>query len=350
MGFFSSLFGNREKELEEEIESLKHINEVLRRKLERFEVETKEFTIAELNKRLKQKTETINTLNNRIIKLQNKIEELEKQLIPTSTSDETLLFRENILKENHKKVRDDYEKQIRELNIRIEYLTNIKFEKEHIEKKYQKLLAGTENQETKQEIKPSPKKIELSPEQEAKKEFLLQNELVKDKENLIQFDYTNSKGEFTQRTVRVIYFNNEELRTYDFDRMGLRTFKICRMENEIIDLNTGVILPKEEWFQQNTWLGNINIPNNPLKDKSVFFIGRPKGCKLSDLKNIAKQQLGVRLARDINSNTDFVCITGETSSNSVGKAEELGLTVLTIDDFRELAKPYVEQDIVETLY
>ncbi|MDP8176373.1 hypothetical protein QJU83_02295 [Pasteurella skyensis] len=334
MGFFSNLFGNREKELEEKIERLIKENNKLK---------SKEKIIESLNKDISNKVAKIRELSDELFELKN--DPLRNREI-----EHKYFEREKLLKENHKKVRDDYEKQIKELNIRIEYLTNIKFEKEHIEKKYHKLLAGTENQEIKQEVKPSPKKISLSPEQEAKKELFLQDELNKDKENLIQFDYTNSKGEFTQRTVRVISFNNEDLRTFDFDRSELRTFKIYRMEDEIIDLNTGVILPKKEWFQQNSWLGNINTPDNPLKDKSIFFIGRPKGCKLSDLKNMAKQQLGVRLARDINSNTDFVCIAGETSSNSVENAEELDLRILTIDDFRKLATPYIEQDILETLY
>lgn len=65
----------------------------------------------------------------------------------------------------------------------------------------------------------------------------------------IQFWYTDVEGNFTFRNVRVTSINREYLKGFDLDRRATRTFKIERIDDEIIDVSTGEILSKKDWIR-----------------------------------------------------------------------------------------------------
>lgn len=67
----------------------------------------------------------------------------------------------------------------------------------------------------------------------------------------IQFCYTDADGNFTFRNVVVSSIDGEYLKGFDLERRASRTFKIERIDNEIIDVSTGEVLSKRDWIIRN---------------------------------------------------------------------------------------------------
>ncbi|HGO5816251.1 TPA: hypothetical protein ACK3JR_002170 [Mannheimia haemolytica] len=65
----------------------------------------------------------------------------------------------------------------------------------------------------------------------------------------IQFWYTDIEGNVTFRNVKVTSLDSEYLKGFDLDKRANRTFKIERIDDEIIDVSTGEILSKRDWLR-----------------------------------------------------------------------------------------------------
>ena len=72
----------------------------------------------------------------------------------------------------------------------------------------------------------------------------------------------------------------------------------------------------------------------PFSGKTVVFTGTI-AMKRADAKK-AVEELGGKVAGSVSRKTDFV-VAGESAGSKLAKAEELGITVLTEDEFREMA-------------
>lgn len=64
----------------------------------------------------------------------------------------------------------------------------------------------------------------------------------------IQFWYTDFEGNLSHRIVDVKELDDEYLEAYCHEKEDWRTFRVERIDDEIVDINTGEILTKTDWL------------------------------------------------------------------------------------------------------
>ncbi|MGB1361525.1 MAG: NAD-dependent DNA ligase LigA [Alphaproteobacteria bacterium] len=85
--------------------------------------------------------------------------------------------------------------------------------------------------------------------------------------------------------------------------------------------------------------------NSELSDKTVVFTGTLTQMKRDEAKALA-EKLGAKISGSVSSKTDFL-ICGENAGSKAKKAQELGVTVLTEDEFINISKSSDEQPVKE---
>lgn len=66
---------------------------------------------------------------------------------------------------------------------------------------------------------------------------------------LVQFDYRNANGEETTRQVEVKQVRWDKFRGFCHHARAVRTFRIDRIQGDVVDLETGEVLDPEAWFE-----------------------------------------------------------------------------------------------------
>ena len=78
------------------------------------------------------------------------------------------------------------------------------------------------------------------------------------------------------------------------------------------------------------------VSNSPLNGKTVVFTGTLAGLARAEAKAMA-QKFGAKVAGSVSSHTDYV-VMGEDAGSKAKKAQELGVKILTEDEFLEMTK------------
>ena len=78
------------------------------------------------------------------------------------------------------------------------------------------------------------------------------------------------------------------------------------------------------------------VSNSPLNGKTVVFTGTLAGLARAEAKAMA-QKCGAKVAGSVSSHTDYV-VMGEDAGSKAKKAQELGVKILTEDEFLEMTK------------
>ena len=76
--------------------------------------------------------------------------------------------------------------------------------------------------------------------------------------------------------------------------------------------------------------------DSPIAGKTVVFTGTLEKMARAEAKAIA-QNLGARVAGSVSKNTDYV-VMGADAGSKATKAKELGVTILSEDEYLELIK------------
>jgi len=83
---------------------------------------------------------------------------------------------------------------------------------------------------------------------------------------------------------------------------------------------------------------NTSHSVTPLSGKTLVFTGSLQKFSRSGAKEIT-EKLGGRAAGSVSKNTDFV-VAGPGAGSKLGKARELGIQIITEDEFAALIKDY----------
>lgn len=78
------------------------------------------------------------------------------------------------------------------------------------------------------------------------------------------------------------------------------------------------------------------VSDSPLNGKTVVFTGTLAGLARAEAKAMA-QKCGAKVAGSVSSHTDYV-VMGEDAGSKAKKAQELGVKILTEDEFLEMTK------------
>ena len=158
--------------------------------------------------------------------------------------------------------------------------------------------------------------------------------------NKIQFGYTDAGGNYTFRNVRVLTVDSEYLEARDLDKKSDRTFRVERIDDEIIDLETGEIVSKQNWLKQynvtqikhkepiytSHWDEPIVAPKI-----EICFTGFTK-AKRAELEKKAEKN-GYLVRKSVTLNLNYL-VCGKTAGPSkIAKANESGVVILTEDEF-----------------
>lgn len=161
--------------------------------------------------------------------------------------------------------------------------------------------------------------------------------------NKIQFGYTDAGGNYTFRNVRVLSVDSEYLEARDLDKKSDRTFRVERIDDEIIDLETGEIVSKLNWLKQynvtkikhkepiytSHWDEPIVAPKI-----EICFTGFTK-AKRAELEEKAEKN-GYLVRKSVTLNLNYL-VCGKTAGPSkIAKANDSGVVILTEDEFLNL--------------
>ncbi|MDH2998091.1 hypothetical protein A1D22_09405 [Pasteurellaceae bacterium LFhippo2] len=162
----------------------------------------------------------------------------------------------------------------------------------------------------------------------------------KGKEN-IQFWYTDFEGNFTLRNVDVRSLNGEYLEAYCHDKEDMRTFRVERIDNEIIDLSTGEVLSKEQWLE-NHGIYHIVKRNKSYQSNSSYDDFSEEIC-FTGFKKADRERLE-RLAilndyvvrKSVTINLDYLVCGSNAGPTKLAQAESQGVSIIDEEEFLEM--------------
>ncbi|MGY6771860.1 BRCT domain-containing protein [Gallibacterium sp. ZY190522] len=143
----------------------------------------------------------------------------------------------------------------------------------------------------------------------------------------VKFTYEDSEGNITSRTVDVAIVTDFYIKGYCHKRRAERTFRIDRIIGDI-ELGSKRINPND--------LANKTKRKQITKsyDYEVCFTGFKKATK-EQLETLARIK-GFLVRKSVTNNLNFL-VTGDNAGFSkVAKAESMGITILTEEEFRNL--------------
>lgn len=152
----------------------------------------------------------------------------------------------------------------------------------------------------------------------------------------IQFWYTDGDGNFTHRNIRILSVDSEYLEGFDLDKKAERTFRIERMDNEIIDLSTGEILTKEEWLKQHS-IFSITYKENEIDDvfeEEICFTGFKKD-KREELELKAMLN-GFLVRKSVTKNLSYLVCGSNAGPTKMSKAIDQGAEIISETEFLEI--------------
>lgn len=155
----------------------------------------------------------------------------------------------------------------------------------------------------------------------------------------IQFWYTDFEGNLTKRNVRIKSLDDEYLEAFDLDKREDRTFRVERIDDEVIDLATGEILSKMDWLNTH---GIYSISKRGYKPKElvnfddefgeeICFTGFSKSDR-ERLENLA-EIYGYTVRKSVTQNLDYLVCGKNAGSSKVAQAESKGVTLLDKEEF-----------------
>lgn len=216
------------------------------------------------------------------------------------------------------------------------FFTNKYLEKEKQLKKNsnQSTLSSEINKTDIKDIKPITKsKLVETPKIKATQKKYNHYDINDYKENTsiigktVKFTYEDSEGNITSRTVDVSIVTDFYIKGYCHKRRAERTFRIDRIIGDI-ELGSKRIDPNN--------LANKTKRKQTTKsyDYEVCFTGFKKATK-EQLETLARIK-GFLVRKSVTNNLNFL-VTGDNAGFSkVAKAESMGITILTEEEFRNL--------------
>lgn len=211
--------------------------------------------------------------------------------------------------------------------------SNIRFSGIHFTKKAQQDTASVDK----------PAKITITSGSSETKPDIIPETTFQTISNQIQFGYTDAGGNYTFRNVRVLSVDSEYLEARDLDKKSDRTFRVERIDDEIIDLETGEIVSKLNWLKQynvtqikhkepiytSHWDEPIVAPKI-----EICFTGFTK-AKRAELEKKAEEN-GYLVRKSVTLNLNYL-VCGKTAGPSkIAKANDSGVVILTEDEFLNL--------------
>ncbi|NBB66948.1 hypothetical protein A6B39_05180 [Mannheimia granulomatis] len=154
----------------------------------------------------------------------------------------------------------------------------------------------------------------------------------------IQFWYTDFNGNLTKRNVRINSLDDEYLEAFDLDKREERTFRVERIDDEIVDLSTGELLSKVEWLNRNG-IYTIN-KRGKVKElveeyiEEICFTGFLKADR-EHLENLAEIH-GYTVRKGVTKNLDYLVCGKNAGPSKIAQAESQGVIILEEKDFLEL--------------
>ncbi|WP_147285445.1 BRCT domain-containing protein [Phocoenobacter uteri] len=187
--------------------------------------------------------------------------------------------------------------------------------------------------EPESKISVEPKKVKTTPKQST---------INRD---VIEFDYVDYHGNPTRRKVRVREVDETYLEGYDLNRRDTRTFKLERIGDEIIELETGLISTKEDWLRDNydielddldddfkEYLNLDSKYNDPTLE--VCFTGFKKADR-EELELDAELTGDFIVRKSVTQNLDILVCGSNAGPTKKAQAERQGVLILSEDEFRE---------------
>lgn len=152
----------------------------------------------------------------------------------------------------------------------------------------------------------------------------------------IQFWYTDFKGNLTKRNVRINSLDDEYLEAFDLDKHEERTFRIERIDDEIVDLSTGELLSKAEWLNQHGIYtihkrGNVKELIEEEYIEEICFTGFLKADR-ERLENLAEIN-GYTVRKGVTKNLDYLVCGKNAGPSKVAQAESQGVIILDEEEF-----------------
>lgn len=154
----------------------------------------------------------------------------------------------------------------------------------------------------------------------------------------IQFWYTDFEGNLTKRNVRIKSLDDEYLEAFDLDKREDRTFRVERIDDEVIDLTTGEILSKMDWLNSH---GIFKINKRGYKPKELInyedfseeicFTGFSKTDR-ERLEELAEIH-GYIVRKGVTQNLDYLVCGKNAGPSKVSQAESRGATILDEEEF-----------------
>lgn len=153
----------------------------------------------------------------------------------------------------------------------------------------------------------------------------------------IQFWYTDFEGNLTKRNVRIKSLDDEYLEAFDLDKQGDRTFRVERIDDEVIDLTTGEILSKMDWLNSH---GIFKINKRGYKPKElvkydladkVCFTGFSKADR-ERLENLAEVH-GYTIRKSVTVKLKYLVCGSNAGPSKIAQAESLGVILLDEEEF-----------------
>ncbi|MBR0573368.1 MULTISPECIES: WYL domain-containing protein [Pasteurellaceae] len=183
------------------------------------------------------------------------------------------------------------------------------------------------------EPKPEPKP-EIIKEPKKVKTVLKQSTINRD---VIEFDYVDYHGNPTRRKVRVREVDETYLEGYDLNRRDTRTFKIERIGDEIIELETGLISTKEDWLRDNYDIELDDYLNYEYKEPTleVCFTGFKKADREGlELDTELTGEFIIR--KSVTQNLDILVCGSNAGPTKKAQAERQGAIIYSEEEFRDI--------------
>lgn len=152
----------------------------------------------------------------------------------------------------------------------------------------------------------------------------------------IQFWYTDAEGNLTHRNVHILSVDSEYLEGIDLDKKAERTFRIERMDDEIVDLSTGEILTKQAWLEQHS-VFDIEYKTSEydnLYEEEICFTGFKKARK--EELELEAMLNGFLVVKSVTKNLSYLVCGSNAGSAKMSKATEQGAEVISEIEFLEM--------------